>query len=144
MADINLVPDPQVIIGQGLAFGAAVYVVNKLILKPYLELRDRRALHTSGAKESSARMLEDIASKSLEIKETKSKIFGQINAQRAKYKEEATLQANEVIASARLAAENELKGFKKEIEQQLATERANVVTASKKICSEIFDSALIN
>ena len=109
MAAINLIPSIPVIVGQGLVFGTAIYVVNKLIVKPYSELRAVRDSLTTGSQDEAKSMFQEIEQKASEIKLKKDEAIAEAVAMRTKSKDEASAQANSIIGAAKDKAHNNIE-----------------------------------
>ena len=142
MAAINLIPNVSVIVGQGLVFGAAIYVVNSLIVKPYRELREKRDSLTTGSQSEAKSMLKEIDDKTAEIKESRSKALSEASAVRNEAREKASSSANGIITEAKSKAEAEMAKVRDEFSGNLSAELGKVPTVVNQISGEIFDAAV--
>lgn len=142
MAAINLIPNIEVIVGQGVVFGATIYVVNKLIVKPYSELRAKRDSLTTGSQDDAKAMFKEVESKALEIKEKRAQALKSASDVRAQAKEKATASANEIIAEAKQKAGKEVEASKSAIRSNLKEELSKVNQIANNISSEIFRAAV--
>lgn len=142
MASINLIPNIPVIVGQGVVFGTAIYVVNKLILKPYSKLREHRDSLTTGSQSQAKSMFQEIETKSLEIKEKRTKALDDAVAIRTSHKDKASKEANSILEASKEKASNEITKLKEEITANFKDEAAKISSVANKISSEIFEAAI--
>ena len=142
MAAINLIPSIPVIFGQGLVFGTAIYVVNKLIVKPYSELRAVRDSLTTGSQDEAKSMFQEIEQKASEIKSKKEEAIADAVVMRTKSKDEASAEASSIIGSAKDKAHNNIEKIRSEISEGLAGELSKVSSVVKEISDEIFEIAI--
>ena len=142
MAGINLTPNLPVIISHAVVFGAAIAVVNRLILKPYSQLREKRDSLTTGSQEDAKIMFEQIDRKSAEIRIKRQQVAEHISVLRATSRKSATEEANFLIDSAKLKAAQEVAEAKKLIAQNISDEISKISKVADKISFEIFEAAL--
>ncbi len=142
MAAINLVPSIPVIIGQGLVFGTAIYVVNKLIVKPYSELRVVRDSLTTGSQSEAKSMFKQIDDKATEIKTKRNAALDEAVAIRTSSKDAASKEAEAIIAEARAKADSQMDSIRAEISEGLTAELNKVSSVVKGISDEIFELAV--
>jgi F0F1-type ATP synthase membrane subunit b/b' len=142
MAAINLVPSIPVIVGQGLVFGTAIYVVNKLIVKPYSDLRAMRDSLTTGSQSEAKSMFKEIDDKAMEIKTKRNNALDEAVVIRTGSKESASKDAEAIIAEARAKADSQMDSIRAEISEGLTAELNKVSSVVKGISDEIFELAV--
>lgn len=142
MASLNLVPNPPVLAVQAVIFLTGLFVVKKLFVQPYLELRDKREKLTVGSKDEAQKLL-------LETERVSQDIAAKLNAAITEAKQarektrDAALQKRQTALS---AAEGDSKKLVQEVEtqikQDLAAEKAKVPAVVKSLTDEVYKLAL--
>lgn len=139
---IELIPKIPVILAQGAVFGASIYVVNKLIVKPYSLLREKREELTSGSEEQAKAMQVELSTKLEAIRTSKEKAFSDASDFRKSRRIEAINEAEKIISEAKDKASMKIGNLKVEIAENLSQELAKAPKTAEVLSDELYKAAL--
>lgn len=138
MTQLNLKPDPIVLGVQAVIFLANMFIVKKLMLEPYLSVRNRRDAQTGGNLDTAQKLQR-------EAEELEAKITERMRAAHkdaAQVREGIKKEAMEKRASVLAKAESEAKAEQSRIETAIAAnlkeERARQDQSIKSISDQFF------
>ena len=126
MSTLNLHPNLPVMIVQAGLFFTNLYVVKKLMLVPYLKVREKRLALTIGTAEAAKdqNVKNEQAASNLSAR-----IQNAVDQARANYQKalaEAQGERNQILTRAEQTAREQLKGIETQIAADLARERADI------------------
>jgi len=136
MAELNIRPDPTVIALQFGIFMASVYSVKKLILQPYLSMREQRQTATSGQKGDADDLLAQNKSLAEELEKKWSASTTAIRDEIAKIRKEAQEKKSVLVAAAEAEARQTIKEMQTSLRQNLEQERQKLPEIVSKIAGE--------
>ena len=135
MAELNLVPNPTLLVVQTGVFITNVWLINTLILKPYQKLKDARDQATVGNQDEAHRILKNIASMSAAIKQKTAEALEQARESIKSARDQAHKQQQQIVSAATDEAQKTLEGFRDELKRNLNAERER----SKEIFGALSD-----
>jgi len=97
MAELNLVPNPTLLVVQGGVFLTNIWLINKLILKPYLKLKEARDRLTIGNQDATRSVHQEIELKSKTIKERLDKALDDARLTLNAARQEAEKQQEQMV-----------------------------------------------
>lgn len=142
MAALDLIPNPTMVIAQTGLFLANIAVVKKLIIDPYLKLKDRRFELTTGNKEKAKRILADSEEKSKSIDAQLYNIEQEIKSFRQTRKEEALSNHNKIVQDSKALARQRLEKQREEVSQELKQERNKIPGFVSELSEKVFSAVL--
>jgi len=142
MAALNLVPDPEVLVVQAGIFLVALGVVKKLYVEPYLKVRERRLAATVGSKDEATKALGECDTIAQGIEQRLSGAASEAKAARETVRNAANLRRDELIAAATAEANAAVAAVEKDIQGELARERAKVPAVVAQLTDEVYSLAL--
>ncbi len=142
MATLNLVPNPTVLAVQAGVFLANLIVVKKLLVEPYLTVRDRREALTVGSKDEAQKILGDCEKISLDMAARLSGAADEAKKEREKIRDAANVKRNAALTAAAAEAKKLVAEVEKQIQQDLVGEKAKVPAIVKSLTDEVYKLAL--
>ena len=124
MSQLSLVPNPTVIGAQAAIFLANMFVIKKLILAPYLAVREAREKTTGGSHGDAAKLIDEVAKLDQTITAQMRDAQRTVATTREKIKKEANDRRAAIIATAEEAAKQEQHAIEQSIGANLSEERA--------------------
>lgn len=138
MAELNLVPNPTLLVVQGGVFLANIWLIDKLILKPYLKLKDARDRLTVGNQDATRSIHQEIENKSKIIRERLDKALDAARLELNAARQEATKQQEQMVNMAQENLERDLDHFRTSLKITLLEERAKTSQVVEGVSSEIY------
>lgn len=135
MASLNLVPNTGLVITQACIFLTNMYAVKKLMVEPYLKLRDKRIAQTTGGQDQAKSIFKECSNTSESIDARIGKAYEDVKVYRVKTKSDASEKQQSMIAEAKVEA----KAFLEDVQKQLASD----VDAQQKKVPQIVNN-LVN
>jgi F0F1-type ATP synthase membrane subunit b/b' len=142
MAQLVLVPNPVVLAVQAGVFLANVVVVKKLMLEPYLAVRDRREKLTQGNRDEASSIVTRCEALVTDINQRL--VTTAQTAQKAKesIRNAALEKRNATLAAAEAEARATIEKMAAEVKQTLAAERAKVPQVVQQLTQQVFQLAV--
>lgn len=142
MATINLVPNPTVLVVQTGVFLANLVIVKKLILEPYLALKDKRESLTSGQASDAQKILADCETMTQKITTTIQSAVSESSKAAQSILADAQKKKDAILKVAEEKAKATFESAKSEIAESLAQEKGKVPEAVRKLADEIYQAAI--
>jgi F0F1-type ATP synthase membrane subunit b/b' len=140
MADLSLIPNPQVMAVQAGIFLANLYVVKKMFVEPYLELKDKRIRLTEGDKSQAGQILQECKVKAESIEENIKRAFAEADRIREEKRAYVLNQKECEINAAYLEANRYLKEKRETLNMEIKGELAKVNLAAEKLTIEVYQA----
>jgi F0F1-type ATP synthase membrane subunit b/b' len=141
---LNLSPNITVIAIQAGIFLTNMFVVKKLMLEPYLRVRDARMKKTGGSQDDA----QSLRSKALEldgqIASKMKEAHRQASEVREKIKSEAITKRNLLIAEAEKSAKEEQSKLLKDIQANLTEERTKLAATVDELSKNFVNLATMH
>jgi F0F1-type ATP synthase membrane subunit b/b' len=142
MAELNLIPNPTLLVVQSTVFLANVWIVNSFILKPYQKLKESREKLTTGRQDESKAVRVEIASRLDAMKQQTSAAFEQARQMLSSAREQAAARQAEILSVAHTEAEATLNQFRSALKSNLDQERAKAPQVVNELAGEVFKKLL--
>jgi F0F1-type ATP synthase membrane subunit b/b' len=142
MAELNLIPNPTLLVVQSTVFLANVWIVNSFILKPYQKLKESREKLTTGRQDESKAVRVEIASRLDAMKQQTSAAFEQARQMLSSAREQAAARQAEILSAAHTEAEATLNQFRSALKSNLDQERAKAPQVVNELAGEVFKKLL--
>lgn len=138
MAELNLVPNPTLLVVQGGVFLANIWLIDKLILKPYLKLKEARDRLTVGNQDATRSIHQEIENKSKIIRERLDKALDAARLELNAARQEATKQQEQMVNLAQENLERDLDHFRTSLKITLLEERSKTSQVVEGVSTEIY------
>jgi len=133
----NILSIDKTVVIQLIIFLVAIYLLNKLIFKPFLEVVDKREKLTTGTIEE-ANKLEQRASKIIEeYKHKLEEARSQVLLERVKMRQEADKVAQDIIETTRTETDCMINKAKDNIQNQFEKTRVSIEVQIESLGNEI-------
>lgn len=142
MASLNLIPNSGVLVVQAGIFLANMVVVKKLIIDPYLQLKDKREEMTLGNQEAAKSLLQACQKKNEELDAQMTTVYVEAMAIRKKHKEQAEVVQQKDLLDARHEAVDYIEKMRCELRQNLHDEREKLPVVIAKLADEVYKASL--
>lgn len=142
MAELNLIPNPTLLVVQSTVFLANVWIVNSFILKPYQKLKESRDKLTTGRQDESKAVRVEIANRLDAMKQQTSAAFEQARQMLSSAREQAAKRQAEILSAAHTEAEATLNQFRVALKSNLDQERAKAPQVVNELAGEVFKKLL--
>ena len=142
MAELNLIPNPTLLVVQSTVFLANVWIVNSFILKPYQKLKESREKLTTGRQDESKAVRVEIANRLDAMKQQTSAAFEQARQMLSSAREQAAKRQAEILSAAHTEAEATLNQFRIALKSNLDQERAKAPQVVNELAGEVFKKLL--
>ena len=142
MASLNLVPNPGLLLVQAGIFLANMVVVRKLMVDPYLSLKDRRQALTTGSKEEGEALLRECHQKNEALSQQIAKSRLEASAFRQQQCLEAESEAHALVAGAKKEASEYAEALRTELRENLRQESEKVPAIVAKLVEEVYQACL--
>ena len=143
MAELNLVPNPTLLVVQGGMFLTNIWLINKLILRPYLKLKEARDRLTIGNQDATRSVREEIELKSKTIKERLDKALDDARLTLNAARQEAEKQQEQMVNLAQENLERDLEHFRTGLKITLLEERSKTAKVVEDISQEIYKKLFV-
>jgi len=138
MAGLNLTPNPTIIAIQLGIFLTAYYSVKNLVLTPYLELRKKREIATSGRKDDALGLLGENETITSQIDQKLATATRSMRDEHAIVRRQANETKAAIIGAADAEARSELKQVQERIRAELAEQRAKLPQVIEQLSAELY------
>jgi F0F1-type ATP synthase membrane subunit b/b' len=142
MASLELKPEPIVVAVQGVIFLASMYSVKKLMLEPFLKLRERRKALTEGRFQEARKIVDEAEQKLSAIRERMREAAMAARSDRDVIVGKAVLARTELIAKAEAEGKQVISEMKNRISVDLAGERAVIKSQVSVLTKQVMDRVL--
>lgn len=142
LSDLNLIPNPPLIVGQAAIFLINMVIVKKLMIDPYLALREQRMRATEGQSSEALRLENQAIAFQKEIDEKLRKAVQEGWDHVADRKKHASAAFSARVAAAKKDAANYVGDLRQHVHQQLAEEESKVADYVKRFADEVYATVL--
>lgn len=142
MANLQLVPNPTVLVVQAGVFLSAMVVVKKLYVDPFLKLKDKRDAATTGNQDLASELLAKNEADKVTVKERISEASSEALQLISSAKKAATEERDAIVAKASAEAKERIQALSKEIAERLSEERARIPEVVAKLSATVYDRAI--
>jgi F0F1-type ATP synthase membrane subunit b/b' len=142
MAAVNLVPNPAVLVVQAGVFLVNLVLVKKLYVEPYLRVRDRREAMTVGSRDEAARALAECDTVAQALEARLNAAMTDAKKARDRVREAALTKRTDMLSAAEAEARQAVDAVERQIQQEVATERAKVPAVVASLTDEVYKLAL--
>ena len=138
MSALNLIPDSYVVVAQGAVFLTNAYVVKKLLLEPYLDVRRKRDALTKNAKEDALSSLGESDQKARQIEAKLREAHQQAQNIYQVEKDKAVSENQRVIQDATAASEKRVKEIRQAVQASYLEEEKKVKATAESLVAEAY------
>jgi len=138
MAELNLVPNTTVVVVQTGIFLANLVVVKKLIVDPYMRLREKRDSMTSGAQGDAVRLTAESETMARQIEERLNAASREAASARDATRQGANTKADAIRKSAETDAKAAVAKVSAEVAAELTQQKAKIPAVVKQISDDVF------
>ena len=138
MSQLNLKPDPIVLGIQAAIFLANMFVVKKLMLEPYLAVRNRRDAKTGGSQDVAQKLQSEAQELETKITERMRSAHKEAATVREAIKKDAMDKRAAVLAKAEGEAKAEQAKIEEAISANIKEERARQAETVRAISDQFF------
>ena len=138
----NLLSVDETIVIQLLIFLVALFLLNRLVFRPLLGVRDRRDELTAGTLREAEEMTQKAESAIAEYNEKLAEARTQATETRNELRQQGQSESSKMLVSAREAAQAELEGAREILESEIAKIRADLRGEAESLAAEIGDRVL--
>lgn len=144
MASVNdlLIPKPQVMAVQAVIFCAALVIIKKFIIDPYLKVRDKRESFTSGSKDQAKDLIKKSSDLDFKIESSLNKAR-EDSRQIKKEKYEAAIEQKEkIVSQADADAKATVGAMTENIKKQISEEKALIPAFVAQLTEQFYEKTL--
>jgi F-type H+-transporting ATPase subunit b len=123
-------------------FLITLYVSNKLLFQPYLQLRERRKAGIDGARAEAEKMTAEADSKLAEYERSLAAARDRANEEGRKVRLEASAHEKEVTEKARAAAQQAMDAAQKQVRSETEAARAQLLPQAEALARSISSKLL--
>lgn len=138
MAALNLDPNPLIIAAQMGIFIGAIVVVKKLMVNPYLKVKDRRDGLTVGSTDHAKALVQENEQISGTIQNHLQGAFQYAKEVKESHLDAAETQSREILAQAKTAIEAESTQLAEQLKKDLTAETAKAKQYVDSLASEVY------
>ena len=142
MSTLNLTPNPSILLIQLGLFLANLFVIKKLILQPYLELRTKREAMTKGNAGVAQKLTQEAAQKAKQIDDQLIAMRTDIATHATKLKNDTTAKARETIRNAEQEAKKFITENERVISEQVRAEETKLPELVNSTAKTLFEQAI--
>ncbi len=142
MAQLDLIPDPKIMVIQTGIFLANIYVVKKFYVEPYLKLKAKREFLTVGSQDQAQAAATEAGKLSAEIKARIDSFYSQSKAYAEDSRQKATLEQKAILHKAENEAKSTVEQTSSAIAQMLDEEKTKVPQIVDRISAQLFAQLL--
>ena len=138
----NLLSVDKTIVIQLVIFLVALFLLNRLVFRPLLGVRDRRDELTAGTLREAEEMTRKAESAIAEYNEKLAEARVQATETRNELRQQGQSESSKMLVLAREAAQAELEGAREILESEIAKIRADLRGEAESLAAEISDRVL--
>jgi F0F1-type ATP synthase membrane subunit b/b' len=127
---------------QAAVFLAHAYAVKKLMLEPYLQIKQKQEAQTSGGEADAAKFLDEYERKTLSIEEKVASALRENSLMSSNIKDNARKEQQGLMDVARKASEEQLEDFRSELKLSLQEEKKKISAVTAQITEEVYKKIL--
>lgn len=142
MSQLNLKPDPIILGVQALLFFANIGIVKKLILDPYLRLKDARSKATVGGQSEAEHLLTQSKQMQEQIDRRMRETFQQASNAAESIRSTATSKKNALISEAEGQARDAQNKALQDIDAEVKSARVTLEKEVDQIAAKMMDAVL--
>lgn len=142
LAALNLTPDAGLVLTQAGLFLTNLYVVKKLMLDPYLKLKDKRYQLTLGGQKEAQEASQDVAAKTKLIDSKIAEAMGQAKLFREERKAQAQAKQLEMVDGAKAESKKKVEAVGAQVSAALEEELKKIPALVKSTTDEMFSAVL--
>jgi F0F1-type ATP synthase membrane subunit b/b' len=142
MASFELFPVPEVTAVEAGFFLLNMVIIKKLILNPYMKLKDKRELATVGSQDEAKKIIQQCESLSESITKQLGVAAQEARESRESIRTEAVKKRESILAAAEKDARKVISDVQTEVESKLQAERARVPEIVNSLTQEVYAAAL--
>lgn len=142
MAQLVLLPNPVVMAVQAGVFLAGAAIIKKLMVEPYLKVRDRREKLTIGNQGEAAAILERCEQIASDINKKITAANRLAHEDKDAIEKQAMAKRNEIVAAAESEARKILDAMAADIQDEIAKEKAKVPEVVKQLTEQVYQIAV--
>lgn len=138
MSSLNLIPNPQVVVAQAAIFLAHIYVVNKLLLAPFLSLKSKQDAATNGSEQEAKILMEKYTQTALKVEQRLGLVLKESLDLKKRKKDEARQDQQRMLAAHTQKMESELSRFRQELSAAFLVEKKKISSITERVVDEIY------
>lgn len=142
MASLNLIPNPSVLAVQTGLFLANIYVIKKLIVEPYMVVREQRDRLTVGSKDEAEHAIEESKKVFEYIKDALHSASLKVKDEREGLRQNALMQRKEIISAAEQEAKAEINDISQQIQKTLEVEKQKIPAVVQGLTTDVYSALL--
>jgi F0F1-type ATP synthase membrane subunit b/b' len=142
MASLEIIPNLDVLVVQGCIFAANLVVVKKLLVEPYIAVRDRREKLTIGSKDEASSALADAEGVSKAIGQRLESASTDAKKARDALRETALQRRQALLTEAEGLAKKHIEAIEADIKAELQRERSKIPSTVASLTDEVYKVAL--
>ncbi|MDD9950548.1 MAG: hypothetical protein OXT67_03190 [Zetaproteobacteria bacterium] len=138
MAQLDLVPNPTIVMAQLGIFSAALVVVNKLYVAPYLKLRSARESRTEGRDANVKSLTQARQEKAEYLQQAMKHAYQEIALEKQKLHRQAVLDQDEIVKKAREESAAHFEQRRVAIQSQFEQARQDARTKVPELVDSLY------
>ncbi|NRA43538.1 MAG: hypothetical protein HRU09_01145 [Oligoflexales bacterium] len=142
MASLNLVPNTGLVLIQAGIFITNLIAVKKLMVEPYLKLRDKRVAQTSGGQEEAKKIVTQCQQTSESIESQVNQAYEEVKDFRVTTKGSASQKQHKLVTDAKEEAKTYLDDIHKKLEEDMHLQQQKVPQLVTGLVDETFAAVL--
>ena len=136
MSSLNLVPDPHLMLAQAGLFLANIYVINKKIVQPFVQLKEKRFQLTEGAQKEAQKAREKSSELLALIEERTKRAHQEVQKAAQKRKEQVEAVQSQESEKVRQESAERLKEAKDKMLAGLREERKKIPESAELLAQQ--------
>ena len=142
MADFRLDPVPRVLVVQAMIFLANTWIIKKLMIDPYLQLRAKRLDYTERKKEQANQRLTEVKQQLAELEARRQAKLNELSDLRRQKQTRAQGQREDIIRTARQQAEKEIKRAKDTLDNEFQQAQEQLAEVKDQLGQQVLGKLL--
>ncbi len=139
MANLDLVPDPKLVVIQASLFFSGIYVINRFFVRPYSAVLKKRADATFGSQEETSTLREQIRIAQEKISHQLEEFRCSIKASSEDLRARAQRERKTILAAAEQKALDIVVTFRKELEKERVEEARKLPELARALAEQLAD-----
>ena len=135
-ADLNLIPQAEVVAANVALFLLLIYPVNRLLVQPLLRVLDERDSRTSGALAQSHKLADEARAARTELEARVAEARGRAQARRAAILADTEAQERALLDAARNDAMQNVESVRNAVQSELDAARAALESDTRALARE--------
>lgn len=142
MSDLNLIPNPKVLMVNTSIFLANLVIMKKLFMDPYLAVRDKRYALTNQQHGTAAELIAQSNQLEAKIKQKMDQALADARLIRAESKEKADRKREEILSAAHAAAKKTIAEATVTTAAILKSERAKLPQIVNQLATALYTTTV--